>query len=61
MNSHSDGRAKLKVKPGVQISDLKKTKFKFDIAAYDCGSPTLHSKKLVSGIPVRQPLFPVTQ
>lgn len=43
--SHPDGRAKLKVKPGVRLGDYLRKKFKFEIAAFDCGSPTLHSKK----------------
>lgn len=43
--SHLDGKAKLRVKPGVKLADLHKKKYKFQIAAYDCGSPTLHSEK----------------
>ena len=45
VSSHLDGKAKLRVKPGVKLAELLRKKYKFQIAAYDCGSPTLHSEK----------------
>lgn len=45
VTSHIDGKAKLKVKSGVKLSDYLRNKYKFEISAFDCGSPTLHSEK----------------
>ncbi|XP_067946088.1 calsyntenin-1-like [Watersipora subatra] len=43
--THVDGKAKLKTKPGIKLNELSRRKFKFQIAAFDCGSPTLYSEK----------------
>lgn len=60
VETHTDGRAKLKVKAGVKLAELSRRKYKFEISAFDCGSPTLHSERAHVVVQVLSPPQEVT-
>ncbi|KAF6032227.1 hypothetical protein EB796_009446 [Bugula neritina] len=45
VSNHDGGVATLQVKANVDLSKLLRKKYKFEIAAYDCGAPTLHGPR----------------